>query len=167
MQFEWNRSQVGPDPRFGAFQRVIKKSRTMMGTWACVGKFTHWAETVPGSDFIFQSQTAEKAEELIDYSKTLYDQQDNWIKSEFPLDRRLSDFPKDMIRWASGSRIIGIPSDPDKVRMFHPTGMFMDECRYIPDFDMNRMSALPAVGEILVMLSTAGSGQFAEFSANG
>ena len=165
MRLEWNRSQVPEDPKRGARERIIEKSRTMLGTWSCVGYFTHKAMTIPGQEFLLQSQTQEKAEELIDYAKILWHQQDDWIKAEFPLDRRLGDFPKDMIRWKSGSRIVGIPSDPDKVRSFPPTGILIDEAAWISEFKNNRDTALPACRE-LVMLSSAGPSQFADFVCN-
>ena len=162
MKLEWLRNQVPPDPKRGAWERVIEKTRTMMGSWVCVGKITHLAMTIPGTQYLFQSQTQEKAEDLITYAKILWGQQADWLKMEFPLDRNLSDLPKDLIAWANGSQIKGIPNDPDKVRAHHPTGMLMDECRYISDFNMNRQTALPAV-RFLIMLSTCGAGEFADF----
>ena len=162
MRLEWTRAAVPPDPAKGARLRPIVKSRTMMGSWGCVAWFTHSAMVSPGREYLFQSQTQEKAEELISYAKTLWDQQDEWLKEEFPLDRRLGDFPKDLLRWGNGSRIVGIPSDPEKVRSYHPTGMLMDESAFISEFRRNLMTALPAC-RLIVPLSSAGPSEFGEW----
>lgn len=158
----WLRAQVPDDPLKGARERIIEKSRTMLGTWCCVGYFTHYAMTIAGVEFLFQSQTKEKAEELVDYGKILWDQQEPWIKDEFPLDRKLSDFPMNLVRWKNGSRIVGIPSDPDKIRMYHPTGLLIDEAAFLEGFKKNRETALPAC-KIIVELSSAGPSEFGDF----
>jgi len=165
VSIQWVRDRLPADPWRGARERIIEKSRTMLGTWACVGFFTHAAITVPGREFLFQSQTAEKAEELISMAKTLWFQQDDWLKREFPLDRRLDDLPRDLIRWKNASRIVGIPSDPDKVRSYHPTGMLIDEAAFISEFKRNRETAIPAC-KVLVMLSSAGPSEFGDFICN-
>lgn len=162
MRYEWVKSQVPPDPARGARLRPVVKSRTMMGSWGCVGYFTHQAMTVPGREYLFQSQTQEKAEELISYAKTLWNQQEQWLKDKFPMDRRLDDFPKDMVRWENGSRIIGIPSDPEKVRSYHPTGMLIDEASFISEFRKNLMTALPACN-VIVPLSSAGPSEYGDW----
>ncbi len=162
MQIGWVKSQVPPDAKRGAWERIIEKSRTMLGTWACVGHFTHQAMTVDGLEFIFQSQTQEKAEELISYAKILWNNQEPWLKLEFPLDRKLSDLPRDLIRWKNGSRIIGIPNDPEKIRMYHPTGMLMDEAAFMQRFQANRETAIHAC-QFIVALSSAGPSEFGDF----
>lgn len=162
MKLKFNASQVPQDPVRGARERIIEKSRTMLGTWACVGFFTHQAMTLEGQEFIFQSQTQEKAEELIGYSKILWNNQEPWLKAEFPLDRKFSDLPRDLIRWRNGSRIIGIPNDPEKIRMYHPTGLLMDEAAYMQQFRANRETAIHAC-KFIVALSSAGPSEFADF----
>ena len=173
MRLAWSREQIiaqrlalglpPEEPAGEARLRIIEKSRTMLGTWSCIGYFTHWAQTVPGTEFLFQSQTQDKAEELIEYAKILWDQQDQFLKDTYKLDRKVGDFPKDMMRWDNAARILAIPSDPDKVRMFHPTGMLMDECAFLGEFRKNLDTALPAAGEIVIALSSAGPSEFAEF----
>lgn len=161
-KIDWVRSQMPDDPKRGARLRVIEKSRTMLGTWSCVGYCTHDAQTVAGHEWLFQSQTKEKAEELVDYAKILWDMQDEYVKLEFPLDRKLSDFPMNLLRWKNGSRIVGIPSDPDKVRMFHPTGMLIDEAAFLSEFKRNLETALPACSTIIA-LSSAGPSEFGDW----
>ena len=53
------------------------KSRDLMLSWLFVGFFTHDCMTTPGVEVLFQSQTEEKAAELVDYAKILYCRQDS------------------------------------------------------------------------------------------
>ncbi|MGA2426674.1 MAG: hypothetical protein ABSG07_21955, partial [Terriglobales bacterium] len=66
------------------------KSRDLMLSWLFVGHFTHDCMTHSGVEILFQSQTEEKAAELVDYAKCLYDRQDEDIKARYPLAQPLS-----------------------------------------------------------------------------
>jgi len=68
----------------------VKKSRDLMLSWLCVGFFTHSAMVNDQREVLFQSQKEDKAAELIDYAKTLYEQQDEPIRRHFPLATSLS-----------------------------------------------------------------------------
>jgi formate hydrogenlyase transcriptional activator len=68
----------------------IEKSRDMMMSWFCVGYFTHAAMTNDQREVLFQSQKEDKAAELVDYAKTLYDQQDERLKTYLAEAQRLS-----------------------------------------------------------------------------
>jgi hypothetical protein len=61
-------------------------------------------------------QEEDKAAELIDYAKTLYDQQDERLKRRFPLAKPLSNQAALKLEFANGSRLMGVPkrrgSDP-------------------------------------------------------
>jgi len=162
MRFEWNRNNVPNDSERGSWLRIVEKSRTMLGTWGCVAHFTHAAITLPGQEFIFQSQTQDKAEELIGYAKILWDNQEPWLKAEFPLDRKLAELPKDLVRWANGSRIVGIPNDPEKIRSYHPTGLLMDEAAFMEEFRRNLETAMHAC-QFIVALSSAGPSEFGDW----
>ena len=61
------------------------KSRDLMLSWLTVGFFTHACMTTAGIEVLFQSQTEEKAAELISYSKCLYDNSDDDIREACPL----------------------------------------------------------------------------------
>src|SRR5207302_10070229 len=58
----------------------VEKSRDMMASWLFVGLFTHAAMTTPGIEVLFQSQKEEKAFELVDYAKILYEQQHELLR---------------------------------------------------------------------------------------
>ena len=139
----------------------IEKSRNMLLSWLCVGYFTHAAMTTPGIDVLFQSQKEEKAFELVDYAKTLYDRQLPELQEAFPLTKHLKNTADRELVFANGSRIIGIPGGADQIRSYHPWGLFMDEAAFMPEAGDSYNNALPVCKKIVVV-SSAGPGWFAD-----
>lgn len=158
----WLAAHELPQAPKGKKHLLIGKSRDMMVSWGVVGYFTHKCMTIAEQEILFQSQKQPKANDLVEYAKTLWDQQDDWLKAEFPLTRRLGDFPMDLLEWENGSRIIAIPEGADQVKSHHPTGLFMDEGAFQPEGEGALGSALPACNEI-VIVSSPGAGWLAEF----
>jgi len=142
----------------------IEKSRNMMLSWLCVGFFTHVAMTTPGIEVLFQSQKEEKAFELVDYAKTLYDHQRPEIKDAFPLARTLKSMAAGELLFAHGSRIFGIPGGGDQIRSYHPWGLFIDEAAFMPEAGECYDHAV-SVCQKIVVLSSAGPGWFADIAA--
>jgi hypothetical protein len=140
----------------------IEKSRDMMISWLCVGYFTHAAMTVDEREVLFQSQKEDKAAELIDYAKTLYEQQHEQLKRRFPLSKPLKEQSALKLEFANGSRIIGIPEGADQIRSFHPWGLLMDEAAFQPEAGEAYDAAVPVCQKIIVV-SSAGPGWFADF----
>lgn len=143
----------------------IEKSRNMMLSWLCVGYFTHVAMTTPGIEVLFQSQKEEKALELVDYAKTLYDHQQPELKVAFPLARKLKAMSAGELLFANGSRIFGIPGGGDQIRSYHPWGLLMDEAAFMPEAGECYDHAVSVCRKIVV-LSSAGPGWFADMSAS-
>lgn len=143
----------------------IEKSRNMMLSWLCVGYFTHVAMTTPGVEVLFQSQKEEKALELVDYAKTLYDHQQPELKEAFPLARKLKAMSAGELLFANGSRIFGIPGGGDQIRSYHPWGLLMDEAAFMPEAGECYDHAV-SVCQKIVVLSSAGPGWFADMSAS-
>jgi transposase-like protein len=139
----------------------IAKSRNMMLSWLCVGYFAHAAMTTPGIEVLFQSQKEDKAFELVEYAKTLYDRQHAELKRAFPLTKQLKDMADGELVFANNSRIIGIPGGADQIRSYHPWGLLMDEAAFMPEAGDCYNNALPVCKRIVV-LSSAGPGWFAE-----
>jgi len=139
----------------------IEKSRNMMLSWLCVGLFTHAAMTTPGIEVLFQSQKEEKAFELVDYAKILYDRQRPELKEAFPLVKKLTSMADGELVFAHGSRIIGIPGGADQIRSYHPWGLFMDEAAFMPEAEGCYNNAVP-VCKKMIILSSAGPGWFAD-----
>jgi len=139
----------------------IEKSRDLMMSWLCVGYLMHACMTTPGIEVLFQSQTEDKAAELVDYAKTLYDQQDADIKAAYPLVKPSSQQGWLELNFANGSRIIGIPHGEDKVRSYHPWAILLDEAAFVEDAGGSYAAAISACKKIIV-LSSAGPGWFAD-----
>jgi transposase-like protein len=144
----------------------IEKSRNMMLSWLCVGFFTHAAMTTPGIEILFQSQKEDKAFELVDYAKVLYDHQSDELKEAFPLVKKLRDMADGELLFSNGSRIIGIPGGADQIRSYHPWGLLMDEAAFMPEAGDSYNNAVPVCQKIL-MVSSAGPGWFAEVCNSG
>jgi phage FluMu gp28-like protein len=140
----------------------IEKSRDLMLSWLCVGYFTHAAMTNDRREVLFQSQKEDKAGELVDYAKTLYEQQDPGLKQRFPLAKPLRDQAALKLEFANGSRIVGIPEGADQIRSFHPWGLLMDEAAFQPEAGEAYDAAVPVCQKIIVV-SSAGPGWFADF----
>src|SRR5437016_4809601 len=107
-------------PMVESFQKepvlFVEKSRDMMASWLFVGLFTHAAMTTPGIEVLFQSQKEEKAFELVDYAKILYEQQHELLRKAYPLKSRIH--ARGTLEFAHGSRIIGIPGGGDQIRSY-------------------------------------------------
>ena len=135
------------------------KSRDLMLSWLFVGFFTHDCMTNPGVEVLFQSQTEEKAAELVDYAKCLYDRQDDDLKGQYPLVQPLAKQSRLELNFTEGNRIVGIPHGADKIRSYHPTALFIDEAAFIPDVGQSFDEAIAACQKIAV-LSSANTGWF-------
>lgn len=135
------------------------KSRDLMLSWLFVGFFTHDCMTNPGVEVLFQSQTEEKAAELLDYAKCLYDRQDDDIKAQYPLAQPLMKQSRLELNFSDGNRIVGIPHGSDKIRSYHPTALVIDEAAFIPDAGQSFDEAIAACQKIAV-LSSAHTGWF-------
>jgi len=140
----------------------IEKSCDMMLSWLCVGFFTHSAMTNDQREVLFQSQKEDKAAELVEYAKTLYEQQDEALKRQFPLAKPLKEQADLKLEFANGSRIVGIPEGADQIRSFHPWGLLMDEAAFQPEAGEAYDAAVPVCQKIIVV-SSAGPGWFADF----
>ena len=166
------RSPYSPFPDYPYFRPImdsliadehifVGKSRNMMLSWLCVGFFTHAAMTTKGIDILFQSQKEDKAFELVDYAKTLYDRQWPELQEAFPLVKELKNTADGELLFENGSRILGIPGGADQIRSYHPWGLLMDEAAFMPEAGDSYNNAL-SVCKKIVVLSSAGPGWFAD-----
>jgi hypothetical protein len=142
---------------------AIEKSRDMMVSWGVVAYFTLQAMTVPHREIVFQSIDTGKAEQLIDYAKCLYDQQEAWLRDAFPLTKATEKQARDVLMWENGSVIWSVPSGKNQIRSFHPWGYFNDETSFQPEAGLCLDAALGSGAKKLVMVSTANIGWFADY----
>ena len=138
----------------------IEKSRDMMVSWLCVGFFTHAVMTTEGIEVLFQSQKMEKAVELVDYAKVLYERQAPAIRRKYPLKKGKKAGAE--LEFQHGGRIVAIPGGGDQIRSYHPWGLFQDEAAFMPEAGESYDHAVPVCQKIVVV-SSAGPGWFADF----
>jgi hypothetical protein len=142
---------------------LFEKSRDMMLSWACVAYFTLNAMKVPQRGVIFQTQKADKAEQLVGYAKCLYEHQPAWLREAFPLTKPLRQQPKLGLHFAHGGSVIGIPGGANQIRSYHPWGYLNDESSFQRDAGECYAEAVSVVRGKIVFNSSAGPGWYADF----
>jgi hypothetical protein len=140
----------------------IEKSRDMMVSWTCVAFLTLKAMTMAECQVLLQTQTKDKAIQLIDYAKCLYDQQDQFLKDAFPLTKPIAWMSQDALTFANGSEIIGIPGGASQIRSYHPWGYLLDEASFVPEAGECYNEALAAAKGSIILNSSAGPGWYAD-----
>lgn len=118
---------------------------------------THRAQWLK-SECVVQTDSEEKAKELVGYAECLYRNQEPWLKQRHPLKSEASSLS---IEWADGGRIFGIPHGEHKLRLYHPTIVIFDEASFLPEFEACYNVAQPVAKQIIAV-SSAGPGRFAD-----
>jgi hypothetical protein len=153
-------------PLFQAFEseRIvwIEKSRDMMISWACVAYLTLKAMTMPECGVLFQAQKENKAIQLVEYAKCLYDQQPDFLREAFPLTKPTKNQPALSLHFAHGGYVLGIPGGADQIRSYHPWGYLNDESSFQPEAGECYNEALSAVAGKIIFNSSAGPGWYAD-----
>lgn len=145
-------------------ERIIwlEKSRDLMLSWSCVAYLTLNAMRIPARGVLFQTQKDEKAVELVDYAKVLYEQQPDWLKEAFPLSKPLARQGSHILEFAHGGHVMGIPGDSDQVRSRHPWGYLLDEASFVVQAGECFNESLSAVKGKIILNSSAGPSWFAD-----
>jgi hypothetical protein len=139
-----------------------EKSRDMMVTWGIVGYFTWQAMMVPARECIFQTLVKTKMEEMVDYAKCLYDCQPMWLREAFPLVKPSKQQASDVLEFAHGGKIIGLPGGAEAIRSYHPWSYFNDESSFQPDAVQCLSNALGTGAQKIVFNSSAGIGPYSD-----
>jgi hypothetical protein len=137
----------------------IEKSRSMMISWATTGLATHHIMTRQPSKAVFWAQDQDRAVILRDYAWTLWEQQDERLKSLYPVVRPRERQAFDRLEFALGGSIVALPGkDPNKIRGEHPSILLIDEAAFIENgaeaFDVALSSR---VQKVIVISSQAPS----------
>ena len=133
----------------------IPKTREMLTSWSVMIWAANQAQWEK-AEVIVQTDSEEKAKELVGYAQCLYRNQDAFLKALHPLDGEPSQLE---ISWASGGRVFGIPKGEHKIRLYHPTIYVMDEAAFLPEAAQCYDTAAPVAGQIIA-ISSAGPGWF-------
>lgn len=142
----------------------IPKSREMMLSWIVMALLTWQCQFIERTRWVVQSKDEDTAKGLLEYSKVLYEQQPEWLKRRYPLAGGKIDttggVQSNLLHlYANGSRVIGITSDPDKIRQGHPTGVFFDEAAHMVAFEAAYAAAINCTRRIIAV-SSANPGNF-------
>lgn len=142
---------------------LLPKSRDMMVSWAAVAYGVHLCQFNPRSRVMIQSQKEDKVMALVSgrgnpgYARTLWEQQDDFLKTTHPLVKAPEDMPGDLLAWANGSTFQGVPRGADQVRQFHPTLVIFDEAAHLDEFAEAYAAADPVAAQIIAISSAAPS----------
>lgn len=136
---------------------AIEKSRDMMLTWLIVALYTWDTIFHKGVQNIFQSEDATKTRELVRRAWTIYYNQPKWLKSIAPATRAEGTNRAGRMDVLSlQSELIGFPQGEDKIRMYHPSGIFSDEAAFNPAASATFAAIKPAI---------AGGGRYTAISS--
>jgi hypothetical protein len=135
----------------------IPKTREMITSWAVMVHAAHRAQWFK-AEVVVQTDSEDKAKQLVDYAACLYRNQADFLKARHPITREPSALE---IQWKDGGRVFGIPKGENKIRMFHPTIYIIDEAAFLPEAEQCYNAALPVAKQI-VAISSAGPGWFAD-----
>ncbi len=140
----------------------IEKSRDLMVSWACVAYLTLKAMTTPECGVLFQTQKENKAIQLVEYAKCLYDRQPDFLRAAFPVTKSTKDQPALSLHFTHGGYVLGIPGGADQIRSYDPWGYFNDESSFQPEAGECYNEALPAVKGKIIFNSSAGPSWYAD-----
>ena len=140
----------------------IEKSRDLMISWVCVAFLTLKAMTIPECEVLFQTQKEDKAIQLVEYAKCLYEQSDQFIKDAYPVYKPVSQQPKLELRFKGGGKIVGLPGGASQIRSYHPWGYLLDEASFVDEAGESYNEALAAAKGSIILNSSAGPGWYAD-----
>jgi hypothetical protein len=138
---------------------MIAKSRDMMVSWAVIGYLTWKAQYHGPIHIMIQTQKEDKARDLVSgldvpgYVRTLYEQQEDWMKLMHPTPRPPSEMAGLVFTWKNGSKIQGIPSGSEQIRQYHPDTIFFDEAAFLDDWEGSYGAAQPVANNIISVSS--------------
>jgi hypothetical protein len=136
---------------------AVEKSRDMMLTWLVVALYTWDTIFHKGMQNIFQSEDATKTRELVSRAWGLYNNQPRWLKGLHPAVHAEGTNRAGLLKVPSlQSEIIGFPQGEDKIRMYHPSGVFSDEAAFNPAASATFAAIKPAI---------AGGGRYTAISS--
>jgi hypothetical protein len=143
---------------FKSYKRLfVPKTREMLTSWCVMVWATHLAQWHK-AEVIVQTDSEEKAKQLVGYAACLWRNQESWLKARHPLNGEASLLH---LEWQSGGKLFGIPKGENKIRMYHPTLYVMDEAAFLPEAQQCYDTAHPVAGQIIA-ISSAGPGWFGQ-----
>lgn len=129
----------------------------MLTSWAVMVYATHKAQWFK-AEVIVQTDSEDKAKQLVSYAECLYRNQELFLRERHPLSCEASSLS---IEWEEGGKVHGIPKGEHKIRIWHPTVYVMDEAAFLPEAEQCFNAAHPVAKQIIA-ISSAGPGWFGD-----
>lgn len=127
----------------------IPKSREMMTSWLACGYISWMCQWYPLCFWILQTEKEDKATELINYCRILFNRQPEWMQERNPL--VVSNSVE--LKRANGSHILAVPQGENQVRLFHPYGYMQDESAFLPEAEQSFNAVRPVCKQIIAVSS--------------
>jgi hypothetical protein len=127
----------------------IPKSREMMTSWLACGYIAWMTQWFPHMFWILQTEKEDKATELINYCRILFQRQPEWMQERNPL--VVSNAVE--LKRANGSHILAVPQGENQVRLFHPHGYLQDESAFLPEAEQSFNAVRPVCKQIIAVSS--------------
>lgn len=127
----------------------IPKSREMMTSWLVCGYIAWMCQWLPHIFWILQTEKEDKATQLIDYCRILFNRQPDWMKERNPL--VVSNSVE--LKRQNGSHILAVPQGENQVRLFHPYGYMQDESAFLPEAEQSFNAVRPVCKQIVAVSS--------------
>ena len=122
----------------------LSKSREMLMSWLVSGYIAWMCQWYPVF-WVAQTGKEDKVAELIQYARTLINNQPDWMRAKNPLvvDNDLE------LGWAEGGRFLGVPKGADQIRIHHPYGYFQDESAFLPEAQQAHDAVRPVCKQVI------------------
>ncbi len=145
-------------------KKQVLKSRTMMCSWSAAGAYGWLGFTRPGTGVVFQSTDLDRALNLVEYVKTLWENsldvlKEKWRPRNGVEPKRQS---RDSFELDSGSYFHAVSGQIDKTRSSHPTVYVLDEAAMHEEGLAVWEVAKRSKALHLVAISTANPGWYVE-----
>jgi hypothetical protein len=142
--------------------KYIKKSRTMICSWAVSGWTGHFGFTHPATCVAFQSRDERRALKCVEYVKTLWRNSIDPLKELWVLEKPVEKQPSHEFRLKNDSKFLALTGDPDNIRSEHPTIVVLDEAAFMERGEESYNTALATQSLHMIVLSSANPGWFEE-----
>ena len=151
-------------PQLG--KKQVLKSRTMMCSWSAAGAYGWLGFTRPATGVVFQSTDLDRALNLVDYVKVLWQNSLDVLKEQWKPRNNVppNKQSRDSFELDSGSYFHAVAGDVDKTRSSHPTVYVLDEAALHEDGKEVWEVAKRSKALHLVAISTAKPGWYVDMT---
>lgn len=137
----------------------IAKSRQMAMSWLACAMLLWESQFHEYRTSVIINKALDDSIKGLSRAKLIYNHQPVWLKNLCPLDRKMRDFPVDLLAFKNGSQLVALPQGAAKIRGMVPYTVLLDECAFQEEAEATYSAAVPCSKRI-VTISSAGPGFF-------